>query len=176
MAEQRPFERVVAWNRTPERLATLAAVADELGLPFQAVSLDRLGAEADVIVTITSSFAPVLGDGQARPGTDVACMGTDTSGKQEVEASLPARARVFTDEVAQAVSVGECQHAVAAGDLAEHDIVEIGAVINGDHPGRQADDEVTLIDGTGVGLQDLALASAVVELAAARGVAVKMPF
>ena len=42
-------------------------------------------------------------------------MGTDTVGKQEVEPALLARARVFADEVAQSVSIGEAQHAVAAG-------------------------------------------------------------
>ena len=136
-------------------LDSLAKVAEELGLPFESVSLDRLGAEADVIVTITSSFGPILMDAQVKPGMHIACMGTDTKGKQEVEAALVARASVFTDEVTQAVSMGECQHAVAAGQLAEGDIGEIGAVINGDNPGRRSDSEVTLFDGTGVGLQDL---------------------
>jgi alanine dehydrogenase len=31
-------------------------------------------------------------------------------------------------------------------------------VINGTHPGAPRDDEITLFDGTGVGLQDLAVA------------------
>ncbi len=103
-------------------------------------------------------------------------MGTDTKGKQEVEPALVARATVFTDEVAQAVSIGECQHAIANGTLSEADITEIGAVINGDHPGRSNADEVTLFDGTGVGLQDLAVASVVVDLALARGVALEVDF
>ena len=75
------------------------------------------------------------------------------------------RATVFTDEVAQSVSIGEAQHAVAAGLIAEAAITQIGAVINGTHPGRRSADEITLFDGTGVGLQDLAVAAAVVELA-----------
>jgi alanine dehydrogenase len=33
-------------------------------------------------------------------------------------------------------------------------------VINGTHPGRTSDEEITLFDGTGVGLQDLAVAVA----------------
>ena len=60
-------------------------------------------------------------------------MGTDTRGKQEVEAALLARARVFTDEVAQSISIGEAQHAVAEGSLREDEITELGAVINGRH-------------------------------------------
>jgi ornithine cyclodeaminase len=49
------------------------------------------------------------------------------------------------------------------------DITAIGDVINGVHPGRRSDHEITLFDGTGVGLQDLAVASAAVKLAAEQG-------
>lgn len=174
--EQRKFEKIIGWNYHPEMLSRLQDVADELGLPFEAVDLDRLGAEADVIISITSSFDAILKDVQVTGGTHIACMGTDTKGKQEVEAALVARATVFTDEIAQSISIGECQHAVAGGLLAEADINELGAVINGDHAGRNSDDELTLFDGTGVGLQDLAVASAVVDLAVEKGVAIKVDF
>lgn len=176
VAEQRQFERVVAWNRTPKKLASLKAVADEIGLPFESVSLEDLGAQADVIVTIISSPEAVLKDAHVKPGTHIACMGTDTKGKQEVESALVARATVFTDEVAQSVTIGECQHAIANGTLQQSAIVELGAVINGTHPGRSSEAEVTLFDGTGVGLQDLAVASAVVDLAIAKGIAVEVDF
>ena len=135
---QRPFEKVVGWNLHPEMLSRLADTAAAEGVPFEAVDLDRLGAEADVIITITSSFAPILQAAQVRPGTHLACMGTDTKGKQEVEAELLAAATLFTDEVAQSVSIGEAQHAIAAGLIAETAITPIGAVINGDHPGRSS--------------------------------------
>ena len=174
--EQRAFEKVVGWNFHPEMLDRLAKTAEELGLPFEAVSLDELGAQSDVIISITSSFDPILKESQVKPGTHIACMGTDTKGKQEVDEALVARATVFTDEVAQAISIGECQHAIASGLIAEGDIAELGAVINGTHKGRTSDDEVTLFDGTGVGLQDLAVAAAVVDLAIAKGVAVEVDF
>ena len=174
--EQRDFEKVIGWNYHPEMLSRLADLAAELELPFEAVDLDQLGDEADVIISITSAFAPSLMDSHVKGGTHIACMGTDTKGKQEVEAALVARATVFTDEIAQAVSIGECQHAVADGTQAQVDIIEIGAVINGDHKGRGSDDELTLFDGTGVGLQDLAVASAVVDLAVEKGVAIEVDF
>lgn len=173
---QRDFEKVIGWNLHPEMLSRLADTAAELGLPFEAVDLDRLGAEADVIISITSSFDPIIMNAQVSAGTHLACMGTDTKGKQEVDPALVARATVFTDEIAQSVSIGEAQHAVAAGLITDADIVEIGAVINGDHPGRASAQEVTLFDGTGVGLQDLAVAAAVVDLAIQKGVAVEVDF
>jgi ornithine cyclodeaminase len=168
-ARVRRFERVVAWNYHPEMLPRLGAVAAELGLPFEAVDLPTLGAEADAIITITSSFAPSLMDAHLRPGTHLSCMGTDTKGKQEVEAALLARARVFADEVAQSVTIGEAQHAVAQGMIAADAIVPIGDVVTGCHPGRRDAAEITLFDGTGVGLQDLAVAARAVANARARG-------
>ncbi|MDE3079704.1 MAG: ornithine cyclodeaminase family protein [Paracoccaceae bacterium] len=170
------FERVVGWNPHPEMLGRLAETAASLGLPFEALSLDDLGAQADVIITITSSFAPLLMAGQVRPGTHIACMGTDTVGKQEVEAALLARARVFCDERAQSVTLGEAQHAVGAGLIGAEAITEIGAVVAGLAPGRQSDDDITLFDGTGVALQDLAVAAKALARARERGVAVEVAF
>ncbi len=171
---QRDFEKVIGWNIHPEMLSRLEETATELGLPFEAVDLDRLGAEADVIITITSSFDPILMDAQIKAGTHLACMGTDTKGKQEVDVALLARATVFTDEIAQSITIGEAQHAVAQGLIGEKDITEIGAVINGTAPGRTSDEQITLFDGTGVGLQDLAVASAAVDLAVEKGVAIEV--
>ncbi|MBI6628516.1 iminosuccinate reductase BhcD [Pontibaca salina] len=174
VAEQRPFERIVAWNRTADKVEPLRAVADEMGLAFESVTLDELGAVSDVIVTITSSFDPILSAAQVKPGTHVACMGTDTKGKQEVESALIGQATVFTDEVAQSISIGECQHAIGDQTIRAEDITELGAVINAKHVGRSSDDEITLFDGTGVGLQDLAVAAAVVDLAVEQGVATEV--
>ncbi|MEM0950364.1 MAG: iminosuccinate reductase BhcD [Pseudomonadota bacterium] len=167
--EQRAFEKVVAWNPHPEMLPKLAAVAEEIGLPFQAVSAEEVGAQADVIVTITSAFEPLLMANWIKPGTHIACMGTDTKGKQEVDPDMVAKSTVFTDEVAQSISIGEAQHAIAAGTLEEAAITSIGAVINGTHAGRTSDDQITLFDGTGVGLQDLAVADVAAKAAAQNG-------
>jgi ornithine cyclodeaminase len=171
--EQRAFTKVIGWNYHPEMLPNIAKVAAEAGVPFEAVDLPGM-AQADVIISITSAFAPSLMADHVSPGTHLACMGTDTKGKQEVEAALLARARVFTDEVAQAVTIGEAQHAVAAGLLTPADIVPLGAVINGTNQGRQSATDITLFDGTGVGLQDLAVAAAVVDLAVQQGISIEV--
>ena len=167
-ARLRPWERVIGWNLHPEMLPRLGAIAAELGLPFEAVDLPRM-VEADAIITITSSPAASLMTAHVSPGTHLACMGTDTKGKQEIEPALVARARVYPDEVAQSVSIGEAQHAVAAGLLDADKIIPLGAVLAGLAPGRQSDSEITLYDGTGVALQDLAVAALAVARAKARG-------
>jgi ornithine cyclodeaminase len=172
--ETHDFDKVIGWNLHPEMLPNLAKVAAEMDIPFEAVGLPGM-TQADVIITITSSFAPTLLADHVSPGTHIACMGTDTIGKQEVEAALLAKSTVFCDEVAQSTTLGEAQHAVAAGLLTSDAITQIGAVINGTHPGRTSDDEITLFDGTGVGLQDLAVASSIVDTAVANGTATIVP-
>lgn len=170
-AEQRQFEKVVAWNYHPDMLPGLGKIAESIGLPFEAVTREELGAQADVIITIGSSTEPQMMKEWIKPGTHLACMGTDTKGKMEVDPALVAAATLFTDEIAQSISIGETQHAIAKGLIKEGDITSIGAVINGTHKGRTSDAEITLFDGTGVGLQDLAVASVAARLAQERGLA-----
>jgi ornithine cyclodeaminase len=170
-ARVRRFEKVIGWNYHPEMLPRLGEVAAELGLPFEAVDLPAMRS-ADVIVTITSSPAASLMAEHVAPGTHLACMGTDTAGKQEVEPALLTQARVFTDEVAQSVTIGEAQHAVAGGLIRAEAITPLGDVVTGRHPGRASAEEITLFDGTGVGLQDLAVAAKAVEAARARGLGI----
>ena len=167
--EQRNFEKVIGWNKDPEHLVNLQEIAEEAGLVFEAVDREELCKQADVIITITSAFEPLLMKEWVKPGTHIACMGTDTVGKQEVDPALLAAATVFTDEIAQSISLGEAQHAIKSGAIKESDITTLGDVINGEHPGRSNDDEITLFDGTGVGLQDLAVASAAARLAVEKG-------
>ncbi|MDP3264041.1 MAG: ornithine cyclodeaminase family protein [Tabrizicola sp.] len=172
-ARVRQFDKVIAWNLHPDMLPKLGAIAAELGLPFEAVPLERM-VEADVIITITSSPVASLMSAHVADGTHLACMGTDTVGKQEVEPALLGRASVFADEIAQSVSLGEAQHAVAAGLLDATAITPLGEVLTGAHPGRMSDAEITLFDGTGVGLQDLAVAGVAVKRAEERGQGIRV--
>jgi len=170
-AEQRSIEKVVAWNYHPEMLDGLGKIANDIGLPFESVGPEQVGAEADVIISITSAHDALMMKDWVKPGTHIACMGTDTAGKQEMDPELIAAASVFTDEIAQSISIGEAQHAVKAGLVKADDIITIGQVINGTHPGRTTDSEITVFDGTGVGLQDLAVAAAATRLAVEKGLA-----
>src|SRR5210317_2209463 len=51
--EQRDFEKVIGWNDHPEMLPNIEKIANEAGLPFEAVTLDAMQ-QADVIISITS--------------------------------------------------------------------------------------------------------------------------
>jgi alanine dehydrogenase len=172
----RPIRRVRAWNPSPGKLRDFGRIVEELGLAFEPQPGPREAvAEADVVITVTPSQRPLVEDGWLRPGTHVSAMGTDTKGKQELAAQVVAAAAVFVDEPAQAVSIGECQHAFAAGLITLADLRgTLGEVIAGLRPGRRSDSEITLFDGTGVALQDLAVAELAVRLATEQGVGVQV--
>jgi ornithine cyclodeaminase len=170
----RSFETVLLSNRTPERAQALAERLADLQLEIRVADREAVVREADVLVTITSSFAPLIEPDWVRPGTHIAAMGTDTAGKQELPPALVAAARIFTDEPAQSASIGECQHAVSSGLVDREAIVPLGLVLNGAAPGRQSSEDITLYDGTGVALQDLAMARAALDAAVAQGLAMEV--
>ncbi len=172
--EQRDFEKVVAWNFHPDMLPALGKVANECGLDFVAMEREQLGATADVIITITSAHEALLMKDWIKPGTHIAAMGTDTKGKQELDPELVQAATMFTDEIAQSITIGETQHAIAQNLIAKKDITPIGDVINGAHQGRSTESEITIFDGTGVGLQDLAVASVAAKLAKEKNLGVEV--
>jgi hypothetical protein len=63
----------------------------------------------------------------------------------------------------QASHNGDLVHAVAAGSIAREQVTELGAVLMGSAPGREAADEITVFDSTGLAIQDLAIGIEVVK-------------
>jgi ornithine cyclodeaminase/alanine dehydrogenase-like protein (mu-crystallin family) len=149
---------VTLWDVDPSRAA---AAAEELGASV-AGSLEEALA-ADLLVTVTPGHEVLLHDGTLRAGQHVSLMGADGPGKAEATDGELLRSRLFCDDWEQASHGGELAHVVEAGLVSREDVVDIGAVLAGDAPGRQSDDEITLFDSTGLALQDLAIALAALE-------------
>ena len=120
---------------------------------------------ADVVATVTPGHEIVLAEGSLRPGQHVSLMGADASGKAEASALELRRGRLFCDDWEQASHGGEIAHAVVEGIVTRDDVVELGRVLTGEHPGRQSETEITLFDSTGLAIQDLAIALAALESA-----------
>jgi alanine dehydrogenase len=143
--------------------ARAEAAAEELGARVAASRDEALA--ADRLVTMTPGHEVLLGEGSLRPGQHVSLMGADGPGKAEIAVAELARARVFCDDWEQASHNGELVHAVEAGVLGRRDVTELGAVLAGDAPSRQTDEEITAFDSTGLAIQDLAIALAALERA-----------
>jgi ornithine cyclodeaminase len=165
----RAIRRVHAWGRSADKVAAFGREVEKLGLEFVAGDRESVVRNADVLVTVTPAREALVEKAWVRPGTHINAMGADTRGKQELDPALLAEAAVFVDEAAQAVTIGECQHAHAAGLLRQEDLHPLGAVLAGTRPGRSSPEQVTVFDGTGVALQDLVVADLAWRLARERG-------
>src|SRR3954449_1871931 len=146
------------------------ALAGELGWEAGAIE-DALG--CDVVTCATRGHEPVVTESVLRPGLHLNMLGADGPGKAEAEPAAVAKCRLFCDEWNQASHGGELTPAVEAGLVGRDDVTELGAVMTGSAEGRASDDEITLFDSTGLAIQDLAIAHAILE--AHQAGAVKAP-
>jgi ectoine utilization protein EutC len=167
-------ESVTVFDRTPARAAAYAREMQErMGLPFAAAASAREAVEgADVVITATPSRAPIVRAEWLGPGAHVTAVGADGPDKQELEPAVLARAdKVVVDRLDQCLRLGELHHAVEAGLLTPAGVwAELGELAAGTKPGRESEDEITVADLTGVGIQDAAVANVVVAEAVRRRV------
>lgn len=143
----------------------------ELGVDVVvAATAESVVRESDVVVTTTPAREPYLEARWLHPGQHVTCMGSDMDTKQELFSDCFARADlVVCDRLSQSRVIGELRHALAAGAVDEAAVVELGELTGGRHPGRTSDEQVTICDLTGVGVQDTAIARLAYARAAERG-------
>lgn len=125
---------------------------------------------SDVIVTCTSARVPFLRPDDVRAGTFIGAIGADNPEKNEIEPALMAKARVVTDLTEQCSHMGDLHHAIDAGAMQATDVhAELGELVAGRKPGRAEAHEITLFDGSGVGIQDVAASARAYELAYKQG-------
>ena len=136
------------------------ALAAELGGGWRSGSRAEALA-CDVVTCVTPGSAPVVTEQDLRPGVHLNMLGADGPGKAEATIDAVARCVLFCDEWAQASHGGELTGAVDAGRIARADVTDLGAVLAGAEAGRPGDDATTLFDSTGLAIQDLAIAAAV---------------
>lgn len=169
--EVRPIKRVRIWNRSAKHAERLAArVKSEMGLDARSCTLEDAVRAADIVITITSASEGLVKREWVAAGTHISSMGSDASGKFELDPELVASGRLFADVVAQSITLGDFEAAYAADKIDVDSITPIGAVING-KGGRQSADDITLYDSSGMALQDLAVAELVLSKALELGLA-----
>jgi alanine dehydrogenase len=155
--------RGYAYDIDAQKAKAFAARAEKaIGIRIEAVAdLATAARESDIIVTCTTAKRFFLTREMVRPGAFIAAVGADNEDKQEIEPALLASSKVVTDVTEQAARIGDLHHALAAGAMAAKDVhAELAEVVAGHKPGREHDEETTIFDSTGTGLQDVAAAIA----------------
>jgi ornithine cyclodeaminase len=160
----RSIDRVHVASRSPERARAFVDEIANLGLTAQLFeSVEEAVRGAGIVVTTTPSTAPLVEAAWLDVGTHVTAVGSDEPTKRELAANVLARASVIAvDDRRQAASFGELHHAIEAGIRTEQDVVTLGELLEGVAPGRVRDEDITVADLTGVGVQDAAIAALVV--------------
>jgi ornithine cyclodeaminase/alanine dehydrogenase len=130
----------------------------------------REACAADIVCTATPSRTPFVSNAWVRKGAHLNAMGADAPGKQELDAELLRNASVYIDDIHQATGSGEINVPLANREIRVEDLAgALGEVVAGRLPRPDAD-TTTVFDSTGLAIQDVALARAIHDAAAASGV------
>ena len=166
MIAELPLERLTLWNRTPERADALAKELGSVVATSVAPALEHAVREHRIIVTATASTTALIKAAWLTPGTHITSAGTGSPEKVELEPEVLRKAdKLIADRVAQTERYGNLHHALAAGVVTRESVDgELGDLAAGRVAGREAAREITVADLTGVGVQDAAIAQAVVEV------------
>jgi ornithine cyclodeaminase len=117
--------------------------------------------DADVVITATRSTTPVFEATRLAPGTHVCAVGSSRPDARELAEQVYDRARPIAVEWRDQArgEAGGLLDAVGAGLVAWDDVVELAEVAAGRAGGRSADDDVSVFQSVGIGLEDVAVAA-----------------
>src|SRR5215510_820128 len=158
----RPIEQVTVWGRrrqaAEEYRRDMAAAGVAVSI---AVTAREAVQGAEVVITATSSTEPLIEAGWLAHSAHVTAVGSDMPHKQELDPRiLVAAGKYVPDSIDAAAASGELHHALQAGLMDVGSVYgELTAVASGRLAGRTADNELTVADLTGLGIQDAAVAA-----------------
>jgi len=159
----RAFDEVRVYSPTLENREAFASEFDEsLAATVHPVDSSAAAvAGADVVITATTASEPVFDGDDLEPGTHVTAMGQYSPAKRELDTTTIERATYVPDLRERAtLDAGSFIHALEAGAITDdHVHAELGEIVAGNAPGRTSDDEITVFDSGGTGIETVAAAS-----------------
>ncbi|OZE99932.1 ornithine cyclodeaminase family protein [Rhodococcoides fascians] len=174
IARIRGIEKVLVWSRSVSTVDRYAAAVADLGLAVEPAGSPREATtRADVLCTLTPSKEPIVQGDWFHPGLHVNAVGAPPRpDHREIDSGGMKVATVFVDAISTTLAKsGDALLAISDGTISEADLtIELGHVVVGSKPGRTSDDEVTLFDSVGIGLQDLVSARTLIARAYELGV------
>jgi alanine dehydrogenase len=179
-ATVRDLASVDVFSPTEVNRESFAAAMDErLDSAVSAVDSVETAIEgADIVITATTASDPVFDGDLLEPGTHVTAMGQYDRAKREVDATTVARSTYVPDLRARVdKDAGAYIQALESGAIEEgHVHAELGEVVAGVAEGRTSDEEITLFDSGGTGIETVAAAHMLYEKATEAGLGTTLPF
>jgi ectoine utilization protein EutC len=169
----RDFKRLLVYDLDESRMKQYIAEMESI-LEVEilaAAGVEDVMRRSQAVVACTPSRQPYIEAAWLHPGLHITAMGADLAGKQELAAEAVAKADILVcDRKTQSFKMGEFQHAFKAGIISETSpVIELGEITAGYKPGRQNDEQITICDLSGTGVQDTAIAHLAVEQAVREG-------
>ena len=150
----------------------------ELGIEvIKAADAEEVVRKSSVVVTTTPARKGYIKAEWLHPGLHITAMGCDTEEKQELESAVLGKADVLAcDLKSQVFRLGEIRSGIKDGVITEDSpIRELGEMINAVKSGRESEEQITVCDLTGVGVQDTMIAIKAYDLAVEQGMGTKIP-
>ncbi len=168
----RPVDEVRVYSRSAERRVDFCRrmQADSGVVKIVAVDQPEAAAEAEILITITSSREPVLFGKWIQPGSHVNAAGGNSLYRREFDEEAVSRASLIAvDSLEQSrTEAGELVMAVEKGLLTWETVRELRYIVNGDMPGRKTEQEITIFKSLGIAIEDIAAAAVVYQKAKAQ--------
>ncbi|MFC7060920.1 cyclodeaminase [Halobacillus seohaensis] len=155
----RPIDKVYVYGRTKENMVKYQKEMEEkLGLAVElSKSAKNVVENSDIVVTTTPSTDPIIHADWLHSGIHITAMGSDAEHKQELDTKVLEKADLFVcDVLEQSLRLGELR--TCANEKVKEATVELGEITTGMKAGRLSDDQITVCDLTGTGVQDTAIA------------------
>jgi ornithine cyclodeaminase len=153
--------RVLIWNRTHDRAATLADTLAAGNSPFgvdilATRDLDAAVSQADIISCVTMAKDPLVKGSLLKPGAHLDLIGAYLPDMRETDDDTMARGSIFVDCRDGMKGTGELSRPVAAGVIGWKDIkADLYQLCQGTRSGRKSDTEITVFKNVGGGHLDL---------------------
>jgi ornithine cyclodeaminase len=156
--------KITIWGRSDAKAKTLAKKLCDLNINVEtSKTCTDLCNRSDVIVTTTPSTEPIINANDIRPDHHIVALGSDSPGKIELDPQILAKAdRIILDDYEQCLEHGEFGHAIRSGLIERGKNSSLGSCFqsNSVHQ-RKGALGTSVVDLTGLGAQDLAVASMV---------------
>ncbi len=165
----RQIEEVKVYSRKQEnRERFCQQMAAELGIAnINPVEQPEAAADADIIITITSSRDPVVAGEWLKPGAHINAAGGNSVLRREVDDNaIKLAGFIAVDSLDQAkLESGEFVTAVEKGLLTWERVNELRHVVAGEMRGRTNQEQITLFKSLGIAIEDVAAAAVVYQKA-----------
>jgi len=127
--------------------------------------------DAQIVIAATNSAEPVVFGDWLAPGTHVNAVGANGYARRELDdAAVVHAALVVTDDRDQArTEARELIDLARDGRLDWDDVVELGDLVQHNHPGRKNARDITLFKSLGIALEDIAFGKVIYDRAVASG-------